>query len=695
MKRKLGILAPVLVILALVISAFAAATPTMAQTPPDANSNEIGIGIIVPAGTYYEGDTINYRVRVFVPARDDVLALYPARQTDIDVYLKLPGEVGFTLIDTIPFLDAGETWVSGTYPYVVDLGDAEPGGAAEVVRAFTECFGTALLAEPEPSEAAVSISIAVLEFAELGDFVWHDMDRDGLQGPEEEGIEGVTVNLWSADANCDPVAIIDTMLTDADGYYLFDELRAGKYLVQFILPGGDWVFTTPFVGADDAIDSNADPATGISDCVELAAGDSDMTIDAGMYMLYEELTVEKTATAYFSRTHLWDIDKEVTTEYGRTIGEEETPKIWLVQNGTGDETATWNVCVTYLGYEDDWFNIFGMIIIENTGTADAVITDVEDLLCGELIAIEWPVGTEFPVTLEPGESLVGIYGEYVDEAVQDCINEVTVTTERAQYSASADVIWGDPYVELYDVVNIEDVSDLFGTEHLGTLDAADLDEGDVVCFDYGMFFAWTDYFAPGPYIYDNTATIIETGQNASARLIVNWTREELCWGDETAWAYGEDFANPNWDYVNNRFWGWTNGPLGEGHYMWPIYAGAGQNILDNGYVVGTLHVEYVGDCVTVKYEMDSGYYMGETHLWVGNDVLPEVKRGRSTVYTNAPGQFPYGTHQDPGFVFDPEDPSGTGLTVWTWDGCGFDGDIYVAAHSVVWMEVECPEEPIA
>jgi len=570
-KRKLGILVPVLAVLALVISAFAFAAPAMAEEPPGANTNAIGIGIGYDTDiVYYYGGTIDYIVTIFVPAATTTIK--PAQQTDIDVWIMPPDGVEVYL-GTIDELNPGEDYSFPPYPYVIDPADVTEVLAMEVVVTSARCAGTAQLNPTRPSSAQ----------AEVATNVFH-----------------------------------------------------------------------------------------------------------------EELTVEKTATAYFTRTHLWDIDKEVTTEYGRTIGEEETPKIWLVQNGTGDETATWNVCVTYLGYEDDWFNIFGMIIIENTGTTDAVITSVEDYLCGDLIDIEWPVGTVFPYTLPVGESLVGIYGEYVDEAVQDCINEVTVTTQRAQYYASADVIWGEPYVEYYDVVNIEDVSNgLFPTQYFGPLYAADYNEGDVVCFQYGMFFAWTDYTAEGPYTYDNTAEIVETGQSASARLIVNWTREELCWGDDTAWAYGEDFANPNWDYVNNMFWGWTNGPLGEGHYMWPIYAGAGQNILDNGYVVGTLYVDYYDGCVTVKYEMDPGYYMGETHLWVGDDVLPEVKRGRSTVYTNAPGQFPYGTHKDPTFTFNPEDPSGTGLTEWTWSKCGFEGNIYVAAHSVVWMPVDCPEpDPI-
>jgi hypothetical protein len=163
--------------------------------------------------------------------------------------------------------------------------------------------------------------VTVNVYAELGDFVWHDMDRDGIQDPEEEGIAGVTVYLWSADPDtCDPIAIIGTMLTDADGYYLFTGLMPGNYRVQFVLPDGDWVFTEAFVGADPAIDSNADVLTGISDCVELEAGESDLTIDAGMVELVEDLTVAKTAVTSYNRLHAWDIDKWVETDFGHTIG---------------------------------------------------------------------------------------------------------------------------------------------------------------------------------------------------------------------------------------------------------------------------------------------------------------------------------------------------------------------------------------
>jgi uncharacterized repeat protein (TIGR01451 family) len=746
---------------------------------------------------FYPGETIYYEMTVSNPIGNT------ETNTLTRIWDTLPDGT------VIEFLDPGDTLVQAPgetasfyAEYVVDADDAVPQGDTMIVRNKFEAegFDTA----NDDVYALVTKNSVVLPFAELGDFVWNDLDRDGIQDMGEPGIEGWTVTLWSAtDAEpCEPDEILESTMTDADGFYLFDELRAGKYVVQFEMPGADWVFTEQYAGADETVDSNADPATGITDCVELEAGDSDLTIDAGVYQLLEDLDVSKTVETSYIRTHEWDIDKWVQTENGLTIGEEETPKIWLYVDGSGDECATWYVDVDYVGYEDSDFNVSGTVTIENTGELDAVITDVEDLLGGDAINVDF--GVTFPYTLEVGDTLDGTYDEDVASKIQG-ENEVTVTTERDEYFASEDIVWGDPDEEFLKTINVKDVSDLFGEVDLGELTAPN---GGT--FDYSECFAWADYTEPGPYDYNNTATIVETGQSASALLRVNWNtqalgdfvwndlnmdgiqdagepgipgvtvnlwtadelcepieivdtmltdadgyylfedimhgkyrvqfvlpdgtwffspqnvgmddaidsdadpmtgisdcveldigetdltidagmyqEQELCWGDETAWAFGgSDFANPNWDYVNNRFWGWTNGPLPEGSYEWDIYAGAGQNILDNGTVVGTLYVDYVDGCATVKYELDAGYYLGETHLWVGSDPLPSVKRGKTSVYTNAPGQFPYGDS----FGFDPMDPTTWTTTTWEYTVCGLEGDIYVAAHSVVWMEVECEME---
>ncbi|MGL5809675.1 MAG: SdrD B-like domain-containing protein [Nocardioides sp.] len=115
----------------------------------------------------------------------------------------------------------------------------------------------------------------------IGDFVWWDVDRDGIQDAGEAPIGGVSVRLL--DANGDEVA---TTTTDALGYYYFESLEPGTdYTVVFAKPAGA-SFTTPNAGADD-LDSDADPATGEIAVTTPAGGandtpdEDDPTIDAG------------------------------------------------------------------------------------------------------------------------------------------------------------------------------------------------------------------------------------------------------------------------------------------------------------------------------------------------------------------------------------------------------------------------------
>ena len=61
--------------------------------------------------------------------------------------------------------------------------------------------------------------------ASLGDFVWHDLDADGIQDANEPGIEGATVNLKDDNGN-----VIATTTTAADGSYSFTDLTAGNLL---------------------------------------------------------------------------------------------------------------------------------------------------------------------------------------------------------------------------------------------------------------------------------------------------------------------------------------------------------------------------------------------------------------------------------------------------------------------------------
>jgi uncharacterized surface anchored protein len=126
-------------------------------------------------------------------------------------------------------------------------------------------------------ENATNVNFTNVELAALGDFVWNDENEDGIQDVGELGIAGVTVNLYACNGT-----FLATTTTDVNGYYLFDDLVPGDYKVEFILPSG-YVFSPQYQGANPALDSNADPATGLSECVTLTCGETNLTVDAGMW----------------------------------------------------------------------------------------------------------------------------------------------------------------------------------------------------------------------------------------------------------------------------------------------------------------------------------------------------------------------------------------------------------------------------
>lgn len=113
--------------------------------------------------------------------------------------------------------------------------------------------------------------------ASLGDKVWLDANKNGVQDSGESGVAGVTVKLYDCNNN-----LKDTKTTDANGNYLFADLNPGDYYVKFELPSG-YLFTSKDSGSDDAKDSDADISTGKTTCTTLVAGENDLTWDAGIY----------------------------------------------------------------------------------------------------------------------------------------------------------------------------------------------------------------------------------------------------------------------------------------------------------------------------------------------------------------------------------------------------------------------------
>ena len=114
--------------------------------------------------------------------------------------------------------------------------------------------------------------------AGVGDLVWNDTDADGIQDAGEAGVPGVTVQLLA----CGVTNVLATQATDANGGYLFGNLKPGSYQVKFVLPAG-YSFSPQDQGANDAADSDANAASGLAACVTLPGATTNRTVDAGIH----------------------------------------------------------------------------------------------------------------------------------------------------------------------------------------------------------------------------------------------------------------------------------------------------------------------------------------------------------------------------------------------------------------------------
>lgn len=125
----------------------------------------------------------------------------------------------------------------------------------------------------------VDAGLVKLPVGSIGDFVWMDMNNNGIQDPTEKGLNQVKVQLY----NDQKVLVAQTVTADragAAGYYLFDNLTTGNYYVKFLVP---YALTSKHVGAQKDKDSDAD-TQGWTELLTLLPGENLDTIDAGVYI---------------------------------------------------------------------------------------------------------------------------------------------------------------------------------------------------------------------------------------------------------------------------------------------------------------------------------------------------------------------------------------------------------------------------
>ncbi len=110
----------------------------------------------------------------------------------------------------------------------------------------------------------------------IGDRVWYDTNRNGIQDSGESGVDNVIVVLYNNSGS-----VIKRTTTNSSGEYHFDNLSSDSYSLGFTNLPDNYIFTSQNMGDSDAKDSDVD-SSGRTELFTIGNVENDLIYDAGI-----------------------------------------------------------------------------------------------------------------------------------------------------------------------------------------------------------------------------------------------------------------------------------------------------------------------------------------------------------------------------------------------------------------------------
>jgi len=234
---------------------------------------------IGPSGTFLAADmAFRSTDSKFYGVSDSTLYIYDPSLNSVSSSIMIQGKLNDDLVAGTNGNAFGSAWsASDGYVYVAN----ELSGRMYKINVTTNPASSVYVGQASVVSNSDGASCPVSDSplpttGTIGDKVWLDNNGDGIQDAGEAGLAGVTVSLYEADDT-----FLTSLVTSSTGIFSFGSLGASQYYLTFTTPPTGFSLSPKAAGANDALDSDADPSTGKTDNIEITPGVVNNSIDAG------------------------------------------------------------------------------------------------------------------------------------------------------------------------------------------------------------------------------------------------------------------------------------------------------------------------------------------------------------------------------------------------------------------------------
>ena len=182
-----------------------------------------------------------------------------------------------------------------------------------------------------PGEVITHIDAGIFLPGCIGNRVWVDADKNGIQDAGEAGLPNTEVKLFRSNG-----VLVASGTTNEEGMYQFNDLPQGLYFCEFVVDPL-YVFTITDQG-DETTDSDAD-ATGVTPLISLAHGAKYFDLDAGVYLENGGIEEKPVGIIEVGQDELTISPNPANFETS-ILAPLQTEKVWM-QDATGKVIYVW------------------------------------------------------------------------------------------------------------------------------------------------------------------------------------------------------------------------------------------------------------------------------------------------------------------------------------------------------------------